>query len=478
MAPGSEQAPLPSSGAPEAVGERTHPASALVRVWIWVAAGLVAFGRDVVEGGESRSLLSMLWIGLAIVGAAALLGVAFGYLSWRFTRYFIDGREIRIERGILTRTSRRAPYERIQSVDIAEPFAARVFRLCELRIELAGGDDSRVSLQYLRHSEADRLRAILLQRAYEAGSQAVREFAAPPAGSGPVAADPTEAGAAPVPVPVPGAWHLDQTPPILVVPPTRLVVSTVASAEFLVPAAFLTALVVGGVVFPGVIVFGVVPLLLWAGQVIMSRVIAQWDFTLRRAPTGLHVTRGLLSRISQTVPYDRVQAVVVRQAALWRPLRLERAEVTVAGGSNDSDDSGSATLVPVATPGEVRMVIGELFADVDHARVPRVRAPGRSWLFAPVGWRFRAAGSDAHGFVAESGWIMHRTDVLPHAKTQSVAIKQGPLQRLRGVADIEVHTPDGPVAAHARSLDATDVRGLATTQLALARQAREALGEG
>ncbi|MGH1565028.1 PH domain-containing protein [Mumia sp. DW29H23] len=485
MAPGSEQPPLPPQQAPATVGQRTHPASALVRVWIWIAAGLVAFGRDAAEGGPERSLLSVLWVGLAIVGAAAVLGVAFGYLSWRFTRYFIDGREVRVESGILTRRSRRAPYERIQSVDVAEPFAARIFGLCELRIELAGGDDSRVSLQYLRRSEADRLRAILLQRAYEAGSQAIRSTmtvapydATAPAAPGDAPAVPPsyEGGAAPYPPPV--VPHLDMSPPILVVKPTRLVVATVLSAEFLVPALFLSAIVVGGVVFPGVIVFGVLPLLLWAGQVIMSRVVAQWDFTLRRAPTGLHVTRGLLSRISQTVPYDRVQAVVAHQAALWRPLRLLRAEVTVAGASHDSDDSGSATLVPVATPEEVRRVLGELFGDVDPASIPRVRAPRRSWLFAPIGWRFRAAGSDARAFVTEQGWITHRTDLVPHAKTQSVAISQGPLQRFLGVADITVHTPDGPVAATGRSLVASDVRALAETQLALARQARASVGEG
>lgn len=488
MAPGSEQPPVPptspepQAGPPATVaGRRTHPASAFVRVWIWVAAGLVAFGRDAVEGGPERSLLSILWVGLAIVGAAALLGVVFGYVQWRFTRYFIDGREIRVESGVLTRKSRRAPYERIQSVDIAEPFAARVFRLCELRIELAGGDDSRVALQYLRHDEADRLRHLLLQRAYEAGSQAVREMAGPSvvaargegepsaddAAAGTVAAGGSEAYAGPGVMP-----HLDLSPPILVVKPMRLVVATVLSAEFLAPAILLVVLVVVGTIFPGFAVLGILPFLLWAGQVIMSRVIAQWDFTLRRGATGLHVTRGLLSRVSQTIPYDRVQAVVVHQAALWRPLNLQRAEVTVAGASHDSNDSGSATLVPVATPDELRMVVAELFADVDPRTVPRVRAPRRSWLFAPVGWRFRAAGSDERAFVAESGWITHRTDVVPHAKTQSVVISQGPLQRLRRVADLAVHTPDGPVAAHGYSLAADDVRALAEAQLTRARAAR------
>ncbi|QMW65138.1 PH domain-containing protein [Mumia sp. ZJ1417] len=470
MAPESEPQAAPFEQPPAAQGQRTHPASAFVRVWIWVAAGLFAFGRDVLEGGGDRSLLSVLWVGLALVGVAALLGVVFGYLSWRFTRYFIDGREIRIESGILTRKSRRAPYERIQSVDIAEPFAARIFRLCELRIELAGGDDSRLSLQYLRHSDADRLRHLLLQRAYEAGSQAVGA----PAPSQTAEGEPGQPDGG---VAVQGP-HVDLSPPILVVRPVRLVVATLLSAEFLTPAAFMLVLLVVGLVFPGFVIVGLLPFLFWAGQVIMSRVIAQWDFTLRRAPTGLHVTRGLLSRISQTIPYDRVQAVVVHQAALWRPLHLERADVTVAGASRDTDGGGSsATLVPVATPQEVRMVLGELFADVDPETVPRARAPRRSRLFAPIGWRFRSAGSDAHAFVADRGWVTHRTDVVPHAKTQSVVITQGPLQRWRGVADLTVHTPDGPVEAMGRSLASADVRGLAEKQLALAREAREALGE-
>ena len=40
------------------------------------------------------------------------------------------------------------PFERLQSVDIVQPFAARIFGLAELRLEVGAGD-STIKLRYL-----------------------------------------------------------------------------------------------------------------------------------------------------------------------------------------------------------------------------------------------------------------------------------------------------------------------------------------
>jgi putative membrane protein len=63
---------------------------------------------------------------------------------------------------------------------------------------------------------------------------------------------------------------------------------------------------------------------------------------------------------------------------------------------------------------------------------------------------------------------------VPHAKTQSVRIEQGPLQRRLRLADVHVDTPRGPVHAVARQLDPAVARELALGQLDRARAAREA----
>ena len=56
--------------------------------------------------------------------------------------------------------------------------------------------------------------------------------------------------------------------------------------------------------------------------------------------------------------------------------------------------------------------------------------------------------------ITENGWMTHERNIVPHAKTQSVRIEQGPLQRRLGLADVHVDTPKGPVNAVAHQLDA------------------------
>ncbi|MBB3329108.1 hypothetical protein FHX39_004106, partial [Friedmanniella antarctica] len=62
----------------------------------------------------------------------------------------------------------------------------------------------------------------------------------------------------------------------------------------------------------------------------------------------------------------------------------------------------------------------------------------------------------------------------PHAKTQSVRIEQGPLQRRLRLADVHVDTPKGPVHAVAHQMDVVAARELALSQLDRARAARAA----
>jgi putative membrane protein len=101
--------------------------------------------------------------------------------------------------------------------------------------------------------------------------------------------------------------------------------------------------------------------------------------------------------------------------------------------------------------------------------VPR-RARWFRWFDA---WTLRY-GWDERAIVTEHGWLVHERHIVPHAKTQSVRIEQGPLQRALRLADVHIDTPKGPVHAVARQLDVAVARELALTQLDRARAAREA----
>ena len=426
----------------EATGHRTHPLTAVVQGTLFAAAGVVGLAGTVLSGdgwGDLHLGLSLL---IALLGGL-LLGMAVGYVGWRFTRYVIDGAELRINSGVITKASRRIPYERIQSVDIAEPFVARIFGLAELRIEMAGGNDSRTSLKFLRLDDARSLRRVLLNRAQDDQAVEVVE---------------------------------EHRSVIAKVPPDRVMIGTVLSLDFLFAAGGSIALLVIAVWFAGVLVLlgGIIPMVTWLGQIVGRRVLQQWDFTLSRGERGLRIERGLLSRTSQTIPFNRVQGIAIREPFVWRRLGWQRLEVDVAGYATKGEEQGldsSSILLPIADRALAAAVIAELIPGAT-ADVARTAAPRRSWLFAPVGWRYRWIGADGTTFVTHAGWIQQSTNLVPHRKTQSVELRQGPLQRLRRVATGEGHTPAGPVDADGRHLDEQDARAALWAQLDRARAAR------
>ena len=433
----------------EHIGERTHPLTGLVQGVLWAGAAMLALLGQLASGGNGEDGLPI-WLDVLMrVGGGLGVGVIFGFLTWWFTRYLIDGTELRITSGILQKSSRRIPYERIQSVDIAEPFLARVLGLAELRIEMAGGRSSRSSLRFLPLDDARRLRHLLLGRAHGRAAEDL---------------------------------EVDDGEPELElvahVSPGRVVLGTILSLDFLAALVGTIGVLVAAVWFDQVLAFlgGIIPLLTWLGQIVGKRVLAQWDFTLTRSSNGLRIERGLLSRTSQSIPFTRVQGVAIEEPYVWRRLGWQRLEVDVAGyasqGGDDSSGDSSSTLLPIANPALAAAVIDELVPGAEPAPTGRVRVPARSWPFAPIGWRFRWVAADDVAFVARSGWLQRTTDVVPHARTQSVELRQGPWQRRLGLASVEVHTPKGPVDADGPNLDAADAQRMAFTQLALARKAR------
>ena len=431
----------------ESVAKRTHPLTGLVQGVIYAggaAAGLLSSLGDGEGWGGAPLWASAL---LALAGGAAL-GVAVGFWIWWRTHYVIDATEVRVESGLIWRNSRRVPFERIQSIDIAEPLLARVFGLAELRIDSAGGSDARTALKFLPLRECRALRGLLLDKAH-----------------GIVTSEPTGPAAAPEVV--------------ASVPPARLVLGTMLTLDFV--AAFLGSIgiLAAAVLLGQFLAFAgaIIPLVSWLVQIVATRVIAQWNFRLLKTPTGLRIERGLLSRTSQSIPFDRVQGIAVHEPFIWRRLGWQRLEIDVAGyaarkGQQNDATSTTSTLLPIADAVLARSVAEELIPSVDVASMGQLPASPRSWPFAPVGWRHRWVAADQVAFVARTGWVSVKTSIVPHARTQSVELKQGPLQRRLGVATVEVHTPDGPVNADGKHLDPALAREVAFAQLARARAAR------
>ena len=436
--------------------ERPHPLTPLVRGWLILVAIAIGWGREIVTSasGDQFDSGSLPWILIALAAVVLLAAIA-GFFTWYFTRFVIDDEELRIESGVIFKKSTKIPFERLQSVDIVQPLAARLVGLAELRLD-AGNTTTK--LRYLSRGKASRLRDYVLTRAH--GQQtSIRDLDQQAAAS-----IFTDLGAT------------DR--PLVQVPPQRLIVSFLLSTEWLVPAA-ITIIVLSVTAALAVIPYalgGLIPLLIGMMTLVWRRLIGMFNFTLAESARGLRVTRGLTNLSSQSVPINRIQGVKTSQSLLWKPLGWYRVDIDILGyGHDDSDTSGSnasSVLLPVATMAEVELAIGRVLPGIDLDAVELHPSPKRArWLRWFDFWTLRY-GWDDRTLLTERGWLVHVRDVVPHAKTQSVRIEQGPLQRLLRLADVHAHTPRGPVNAVAHQLDESTARELALSQLDRARAAR------
>lgn len=440
--------------------ERPHPASPFIRGWIIFVAILLNWSRQLIpDGSDDRFTPSDLLGAAPYLGGFLLLAGLVGFVSWYFTRFVIDEDELRLETGAVFKSSKRVPFERLQSVDVIQPFAARIFGLAELRIEVGAGDSS-LRLRYLSRSRATRLREYLLARA--GGRQHRLD-------------DPDLA--------LPASAFTDRAAddrPLVTVTPRRLVLSFLVSTEWLMSAGSTVVLLIVASIFDVVTYAlpGLVPLLIGAVSVVGRRVFQMYGFTLSASSRGLRVTRGLANLTSQSVPVDRIQGVKICQPLLWRPFGWYRVDVDIVGyASGDSENnerSATSVLLPVATPAEVDLALEQVLPGVDLAAIELHPVPRRARWVRWFDWWTLRYGWDDRALVTEHGWLHHVRDVLPHAKTQSVRIEQGPLQRRLHLADVHCDTPRGPVNVVAHQLDTTAARELALSQLDRARSARAA----
>ena len=407
----------------EPSSHRLHPVSPLLRSGLFI----VAWAGWVINDARTEGINSG-QIGLS--GAVVLLaGLAFGTASWWFTRYHVDAEEIRIESGVFVRRSRRIRIERLQAVEVQQPFLARAFGLAELTLETAGVGESEAKLAFLTHDEAVELRRLLLDR--------------------------TE-GDEPVPTAVP-------EPLIYRADPGRLLASLLLRTGFAVAAggtAFSVLLTpLGGRTIGAAVVFAA---LIGLASVLVRQFLTWYGFTLRETVQGLRIRSGLLSVRSQTVPAGRVQGVVLVEPMLWRLLGWARVDVTVAGVARGGEEEKQlvSALVPVAPRYEALALVRRLLA-ADPTAVELRPAPSRARRLDPIGQPVLGAGLDAALAVTCRGFFTTRTDVVPRHKIQSVDVRQGPLQSFLRLASVHIHSPVGPLAAVAMHRDQAEAWALA-----------------
>ena len=429
------------------------------------------------------------WIdGLIFMIPVLALGIGltflFSWIAWRHFRYQIGDSDIRVERGLLNRTARSVPYERIQDVSLEQALVPRLFGMVQVKFETGAGGKDELRIQYVTEAEGAALRETVRARKSGAGPGAEEavEQSAEADGRTLFAMDARRlatfglfefslivfavlGGAAQqfdflLPFDL---WDFDQWGRLLAGP-----------GHWLEGLGFAAQAVGAAIALASLAILG---LLTGLGRTVLR----DYGFRLEETPKGLRRRRGLFTRTDVVMPIHRVQALKLRTGFIRR--RFGWHGLSVVSLAQDAK-AGNHVVVPFARMDEIAPVVrvtGFELPPADTAwrrpsarhrfdtamfsavpfflaavAVPTVNALlGRELVLpllasvALVGlaaffavrehflWRHDRHAVDERHVYVRRGWLAPRLDIASRVKLQSVEIAQGPLGRRRGYADVK-----------------------------------------
>jgi putative membrane protein len=471
-------------------GERTHPLGLLIGIITGIPQ-LIFPMAAALFGTRSTGISTPL-----IIGAVLIISLLFRSLAWMRFRFHLDEDDIRIEQGLLNRTVRSIPYDRIQDVSIEKPVLAQIFNLGEVKFETGGGEGEDAKLSFVSMERAEALRATI--RAHKSSSADVVE-----------AADTT---------------MLREAPPLFAMDNNRLITlglysfSLVIFAvlgglaqqfDFLLPFDFWdfkhwigvaeeSGVNINGISTSARIIGAVIALLslvaLGFATGVIRTVLKEYGFRLDRNERGFRRRRGLLTKTDVVMPVNRVQAAnivtgPIRKRRGWHALKF----VSLAQDSKEESDYMAAPLAKldeiwsiiaeagIAPPCEgatfqrghfrwwltgfvivIPLIIAAMAAVVIFAEASFARSllllfiPLGLLLFGALEWRKFGYAEDAVRLYVRRGWWRQQLTILPQVRVQSIEIAQGPLARMAGLVSVHFGIAGGTLEVFAIPRDTAE----------------------
>lgn len=396
---------------------------------------------------------------LAVLGIVLVL-IALFYVSWRFHSFRITGDDVEVRSGVLFRTHRRAPLDRVQGVNLTRPMIARLVGLAKLEV-VGAGLDSNVKLEYLSTANAEAVRTDILRlasgaRLGEAGGDAANAGARVSSAASVVSAGITGI--------IVGAEEPVAEPESVVhIPVGRLVASHLLSGATVGLLIAIAVIVVGSIIGTPWILFGMVPAVIGFGAYWVRGITKSLRYSIAPTPSGVRITFGLFTTITEIVPPGRVHAVQISQSILWRAFGWWTITVNRLSGRGMSDTSTDqfTTVLPVGTRADVERVMRLVLPHLPESEWPLIfehgvlgprvddpysNTPRRARLLRPLSWKRNGFDLTPDALFFRRGMLWRRLAVFPLARLQSVQISQGPLDRALRLANVHAHTITGPVS--------------------------------
>lgn len=412
-----------------------------------------------VGSGSDSFMGPLIFIGLAVLG---LVG---GVVSWwRFTYQVVDG-ELHVKQGIFVRKKLYLSRDRIQVIDITAGIVQRIFGLVSLEVKTAGSTSKEAKIEAITRTEAERLKRLLRNKAQtklekeESEQEAAKVYQL---SMKELVVTASTSGNLGIALSIVGGVYsqIDQ-----VIDEEQMV----HIVQRMMPSSIGTSLVISTLLF--------ILIVSWVLS-FLGTLIKYFDFTLTVKDDELIIKRGLFEQKHLTIPFNRVQAIQIKEDLMRQPLGY--ASVILESAGYGKEKLNSTTLYPLIHKDDVGGFLEEVLPEY-HASVKAVHPPTialrryllrmlwlslliivPAWIFVPYGvyslfllapalllgyGQYRDAkigiSQKRDTLLMQTRLLSRKTAVVKKYRVQAARTRQNPFQRRLGLVNYGLTVTSG-----------------------------------
>lgn len=340
----------------------------------------------------------LLYIVLALVFLVPSVGLSI--VRYFTVRYRISNGELVVNEGLFFRRTRTVPVGRIQNIDLVQGILHRMFKVAEVRVETASGTKPEAVLSVLSLTQVELLRRNVFKlksdnsasgqcggTEFDGAGEPIEGLSLGP--NGPCGGEETDAAVSP--------WR--QTDDVGGTTLLEIPIGWLAKAGFASNRGFIMVGVMLGLYFQfdsrvgedydfsfiqqwlptldnvffayaaaaGAVAVGLLMLrVLGVGWYILRF----FGYRLSLVGDDFKVACGLFTKVSATVPRERVQFISIHNGLIARMMGLASIRIETAGGSSSQNEDATTTIsrrwfIPVIPAADVDAMVSQLRPDVD-----------------------------------------------------------------------------------------------------------------
>ncbi|MCF6299871.1 MAG: PH domain-containing protein [Proteobacteria bacterium] len=415
------------------------------------------------------------WIFIGIVAFAAIATI---FQFW-FYHYWLEEDRLVVKEGILFKSLRQIPYQRIQNLNIERNILHKIFNVATLQIESASGSRPEATIRVISNLQVKRIQDIVKGKS-ELTDHSKKE-------------------------------QTEQDKPLFELSNKEVTKYGFISHRSLLPVGIIISIIsqsdslraqaysyfeglIGSLhvelwgyqqwLFNGLAFTVTLLLMVWLSSILLS-FLQLYQFKLSKVNSKLQAEMGLLTKLSSTIPIKRIQLIRIGFSPLHKWFNRQTIKMETAGGVTEHSGLTMSWIAPLISPQKGGNLLSQIHPEINWHKLNWQPLEKRAWrrifkknlfftlipisiisyfypayslwflLTVPLIFAYAKAyikkaayTMDERIIAFRSGIFFHKISIVKLSKVQTFTQSESPFDRRNKMACITVDTAGSNMAAH------------------------------